>query len=280
MSSEQFSGPWLPWFHGDFTRATLGWTLLERGAYVMLLGASWEIGPLPADKRRLASIIGVQLEELETVWPVVGPKFQVTSRGLVNPRLEVHRQTQAQRSERARQSAQVRWGGRSTTEPNATAGANGHANADANASRSHSKIDAKSMLLRSQNSDLRSQSSELRKSRAGARASRSPPSFHQEVIDAYHELCPKLTPVKTWYGPRQQLLNACIAERMADGKPANTIDYWRGLFEHFVAPSKFLASKSFASLGWLLEPKNFVKLIEGNYLDKAQERLNGERGHG
>jgi uncharacterized protein YdaU (DUF1376 family) len=49
--AELFSGPWLPWFHGDFIRATQGWTVFERGVYFLLLGASWEVGPLPEDPR-------------------------------------------------------------------------------------------------------------------------------------------------------------------------------------------------------------------------------------
>jgi uncharacterized protein YdaU (DUF1376 family) len=108
-ASELFSGPWLPWFHGDFIRATQGWTIVERGVYFLLLGASWEMGPLPNDHRRLAGIVGAQLDEFDEAWKTVRPKFTLTSRGLTNRRLEVHRSKQALRSEKARQSVMNRW---------------------------------------------------------------------------------------------------------------------------------------------------------------------------
>src|SRR5687767_3922263 len=128
--------PWLPWFHRDFLAATQGWTLLERGAYFMLLNAQWEMGPLPSDRRRLARIIGAQVDELEGVWPVVGAKFEATQRGLANSRLEQHRDHQLEKSEKARNSARKRWGNRPALDANA------YPDADANASKTHAKHDA------------------------------------------------------------------------------------------------------------------------------------------
>jgi uncharacterized protein YdaU (DUF1376 family) len=109
-ASRLFKGPWIPWFHGDFIRATQGWTVTERGVYFLLLGASWEMGPLPDDRRRLAGIVGAQLDEFDDAWKMVRPKFELTEQGLVNRRLEIHRENQAIRSAKARQSVMNRWG--------------------------------------------------------------------------------------------------------------------------------------------------------------------------
>jgi uncharacterized protein YdaU (DUF1376 family) len=142
LSDERFfSAQWLPWYHKDFLAATQGWTLLERGTYFMLLGAEWEIGPLPSDPARLSSIIGGTTRELEKVWPVVGPKFVPEADGrLVNKRLEQHRAKQAARSDKARQSALQRWNADVSAIAHKSVSANGHANASANG-------DASAMLL-------------------------------------------------------------------------------------------------------------------------------------
>jgi uncharacterized protein YdaU (DUF1376 family) len=134
VSGEQFSGPWLPWYHGDFLRATQGWTIAERGVYFLLLGASWEMGPLPDDRRRLAGIVGAQLDEFDLAWKVVRRKFELTDKGFTNKRLEMHREKQADRSEKARQSAQNRWGKYANADANADASAyaSGYAREDAN----------------------------------------------------------------------------------------------------------------------------------------------------
>ena len=101
------------------------------------------------------------------------------------------------------------------------------------------------------------------------------PAFHQEVIEAYHELCPALPRVKDWSKPRCQALEARIRERCKAGKPANQITYWREVFTE-VSSSDFLTGRSKpdfrASLEWLLRPANFLKVIEGNYTSR---RTNG-----
>jgi hypothetical protein len=79
MTKPSFSGPWMPWYHGDFLRATQGWNFAERGIYFLLLGASWEMGPLPDDRRRLAGIVGAQLDEFDPVWSSSVPKAKAAS---------------------------------------------------------------------------------------------------------------------------------------------------------------------------------------------------------
>jgi uncharacterized protein YdaU (DUF1376 family) len=274
-----FSGPWLPWFHGDFMKSTQGWTLIERAVYILLLGASWEMGPLPTDKRRLAGIVGAQLDEFEEAWAAVRHKFEPTDAGYVNQRLEIHRAKQADRSEKARQSAESRWG---KGEKNANASANAHANGNASAMlepmlegmRSGCSSELRTHILETQ-------STEPKPSRAKARpGTATPPAFHQKVIEAYHELCPALPQVKVWTDVRRRALDARIAERKAAGKPADTVDYWRGVFT-LVAASDFLcgrASSFRADLPWLLKPENFAKTIEGRYGEvhsKTEARAHG-----
>lgn len=91
--------------------------------------------------------------------------------------------------------------------------------------------------------------------------------FRKAVIAAYHDTLPDLPRVKVWTEKRQQALKARIRERLKDGKPADTLDYWRRLFGQ-VAASDFLTGRKTdfrADLPWLLLPENFAKVIEGRY---------------
>jgi uncharacterized protein YdaU (DUF1376 family) len=104
----------LPWFHGSFLASTQGWTFEERGAYFMLLGAQWETGPLPNEMNRLAGIVGVQPSTMKLLWRTVGQKFKATDAGLINQRLEEHRQRSVALRDAKRRGAAVtnskRWG--------------------------------------------------------------------------------------------------------------------------------------------------------------------------
>jgi uncharacterized protein YdaU (DUF1376 family) len=110
--------PMLPWYHRDFLAATQGWRLAERGAYFLLLGAQWEMGPLPKDVSELALIVGTSANEFRRIWRKVSRKFMATKDGLVNARLELHRQKavglRARHQSGAKQTNQKRWGPQAT----------------------------------------------------------------------------------------------------------------------------------------------------------------------
>lgn len=105
--------PYVPWYHGDFLRSTVSWTFVEQAAYWKLLCAQWEIGPLPDDPNRLATIIGIDAASMANVWPHVSKKFVATAAGLVNERMEAHRQRyleyRTKQSEGGRKGASSRW---------------------------------------------------------------------------------------------------------------------------------------------------------------------------
>jgi hypothetical protein len=57
----------------------------------MLLCAQFEMGPLPNDLGRLASIVGIETSELANLWPLISRKFKVTAAGLVSQRMKEHK---------------------------------------------------------------------------------------------------------------------------------------------------------------------------------------------
>jgi uncharacterized protein YdaU (DUF1376 family) len=84
----------LPLFPRDFIAATLGWTLEQRGLYLMLMFAEWELGSLPPDEETLANVAGASLPDFARPWARVKSKFVPRGDGnLVNERLEAHRGT-------------------------------------------------------------------------------------------------------------------------------------------------------------------------------------------
>jgi uncharacterized protein YdaU (DUF1376 family) len=82
----------LPWFVRDYIAATRHFSLAERGAYCDLLFLSWETGPLPNDPVLLARMISCTPAEFRRVWAAVRLKFRETRDGLINVRLEEHRE--------------------------------------------------------------------------------------------------------------------------------------------------------------------------------------------
>ncbi len=98
----------------------------------------------------------------------------------------------------------------------------------------------------------------------------TPPCPHLKIIDLYHEVLPELTEVRVWEGERERKL----AARWKGDKARQNLDWWRSFFES-VRGMPFLMGertgrdgRAFTcTLEWLVSPKNFAKVIEGNYVD-------------
>lgn len=84
--------PFMPLFFGDLLAATPTWSGEERSLYVILLAYQWSAGPLPLDPKRIAKMCQFETKHFLELWQVVGPKFRVTEAGLINDRLEQHRE--------------------------------------------------------------------------------------------------------------------------------------------------------------------------------------------
>jgi hypothetical protein len=143
--------------------------------------------------------------------------------------------------------------------------------------------DATGSVVQSASTALAKCSSEAEQSRE--EAEKNPPTpqggdsatdLHDQILAAYHELLPDLPAVRDWPERRRRKLDARIAERVKAGKPANKPEYWRALFTQ-VHGSDFLCGRKndwrCPGLEWLLEPKNFTKVIEGAY--RNNEGMNG-----
>lgn len=84
--------PFMPLFFGDLLAATPTWDGEERALYLLLLAYQWSAGPLPADPKKIAKMCQYDQKTFPKLWATVGKKFIETGAGLINERLEGHRQ--------------------------------------------------------------------------------------------------------------------------------------------------------------------------------------------
>lgn len=119
--------PFLPLFFGDLLASTATWEGEERALYVLLLAYQWTAGPLPLEKKRIAKMAQYEMKKFSDLWDVVGRKFIEQDGGLINLRLEEHRQKAKEISDkRARAGAK---GGAKTQANAKQTSNNGQANA-------------------------------------------------------------------------------------------------------------------------------------------------------
>lgn len=89
------SPPAFQFYANDFMDATSSWEANAVGLYVRCLCKQWTHGSIPSDLKVLARMIHCDRSELESCWPVLGPKFIVQPDGtLKNSKLEGVRERQ------------------------------------------------------------------------------------------------------------------------------------------------------------------------------------------
>ena len=90
---------------------------------------------------------------------------------------------------------------------------------------------------------------------------------HEEIIKLYAEHLPMLTQVKVWSDARMKLLKA----RWREDDKRQSLDWWARMFR-YIATSDFLTGKTTdwqADIEWILNAKNFIKILEGKYENKS-----------
>ena len=95
-----------------------------------------------------------------------------------------------------------------------------------------------------------------------AQAAEQPAPVH-EIIALYHKRLPMLGKVETLPPARRATINA----RWASKKDFRSLEFWDKYFAR-VSRSLFLTGQKVdwkASFDWLLGPKNFQKVLDGNY---------------
>lgn len=248
---------------GDYARDTKGLSLLEHGAYRVLLDHVYATEEhLPDDVQALYRIAGAMTPaERKAVDKVAEKFFPVNGDGRRhNKRAEEEISKAKVKSEKARASAERRWGG--------------NAVGDANGMRTHNDGNA------NQKPEPEESKASDASHRKAATASQPPACPHEKLVEAYHELLPTCPRVVEWTPARRAAMAARWREqavRKGEGRGYTTVeaglDFWRR-YLGYVAKSDFLTGRApgragakpfVANLEWLVKPANFAKVVEGNY---------------
>jgi uncharacterized protein YdaU (DUF1376 family) len=117
--------PSFPLYASDFlgSPSVLSMSMTERGVYITLLCAQWELGSLPTAMKPMAALLkGVNEKQLSRMWPTnLAGCFVERGGRLINPRLERERKKQVDYRRRQSDNAEKRWSKERQSGGNATA---------------------------------------------------------------------------------------------------------------------------------------------------------------
>ncbi|MDP2160822.1 MAG: hypothetical protein Q8K02_10090, partial [Flavobacterium sp.] len=86
---------------------------------------------------------------------------------------------------------------------------------------------------------------------------------HRKIIDLYHTVLPELPKIRKWGKTSQKYLQA----RWKESPDYQNLNWWQEFFQN-IRQSKFLMGQKTdfqASLGWIVKPTNFEKIINEQY---------------
>lgn len=149
---------WMPLHIADYRKDTVFLTTLQHGAYMLLLMASWEIGPLDDNETFLSSIAKVDLKTWrKDVWPAIKRFFSKADDGQIfQKRLSAERD-KAERISEIRRKNGREGGSKPKAKGKANASANAKPNAEANAEApSRDSLQSSSLHSEEHKSSLRS----------------------------------------------------------------------------------------------------------------------------
>jgi|GEM_PF-1106234 len=87
---------------------------------------------------------------------------------------------------------------------------------------------------------------------------------HEEIISLYHEVLPELPRVRVWKEASRRNLRA----RWRESSERRSLAWWRWFFRECIRQSDFLMGRKtdfVATLSWMVQPKNFEKILNGQY---------------
>lgn len=102
----------------------------------------------------------------------------------------------------------------------------------------------------------------------GAPKKAVPDCPQQDIIAVYHEVLPELPPVNDWPDSSADSLR----KQWRKAKERQELAWWRTFFE-YVRTCPFLMGEKTdfqASLGWMVKPANFAKIVNGNYEERRR----------
>lgn len=250
-------------FIGDYLKKTAGLSLLEHGAYSLLLDYYYaDEKPIPAETQQVYRLVRALVqEEQKAVDRVLGMYFDLREDGYHNIKADEELGIARKVIDTAKENGKK--GGRPRTDKQTgekPSGIPGGLPAHKPAGEPANNHPPASNHQPSTNTLLR------KVGETGV-----PPCPHLEIIEAYHRLLPmgRRVNAELWNGTRASHLKA----RWRENPKRQTLDFWERFFA-YIAESKFLTGKIppppgrtpfELSLDWIVNPTNFAKIHEGAY---------------
>jgi hypothetical protein len=273
------------------------------GCYVKLMCCAWREGSIPSDIKRIAKLCGEPLHAMELIWEQIQDCFiddlirpgRMIHVGLEQQRVAAKAVSQA-KSKAGSLGAARRWGPKgagsqvmAAVPAAAPPAAPLDVTADkvpeaiANSGQDHDAGPAGDPPDGGPQGDLFDVGDGARSAPIQPlKAEGVPPCPQVQIIELYHQLLPTAPKVLTWGEAREALLRQRWRE-MATTKnaelgngyktQADGLAWWSRYFT-YVSQSLFLTGRAaareggvpfIATLEWLIRPKNFAKVLEGQY---------------
>lgn len=244
---------WMPLHIGAYLGDTMHLRTAEHGAYILLLMHYWRSGPLPDDDRKLSGIARMTATEWEDVSDTIREFFVAEDGRLHQKRADAER-ARAQQISSKRADAARAMHEQKACKPDANAPAN------AEQMHTHAGVEVEVDTV----SDVSLGSNE-NKEIASQQAVVAVIPFNA-IAAVWNEVCgAKCQRVKSMPDHRKRKVSA----RWGD---IGGIDAWRSMCVG-IAGSAFLTGANDrgwrADFDWCLEPKNFTKIDEGKYANRA-----------
>ncbi|MBA3670274.1 MAG: YdaU family protein [Sphingomonas sp.] len=244
---------WMPFYVGDYLSATGRLTTEQHGAYLLILLDCWKNGPPPNDDAVLAALARMSLSAWKKAKPALIGFFDVANGFFVQKRVEKERERAAsvteERSKAGKVGAAKRWQNGSPKNGKAIANAINLPLANGQQNDAPSQSQCSNEHIASSNEDVSVEPT-------------AQPLTKREVIDAWQDrMVPQGFPaIRKMTGLRERQLRA----RLRD----STLDEW---LQAMAALERSAFCRGENDRGWkadfdfLLQPKSFVKLLEGSY---------------
>jgi uncharacterized protein YdaU (DUF1376 family) len=271
--------PYYRFFPADYDRDTKHLSLMQHGAYRLLIDLYMNLGPIGNDMERINRTLHATSREEQAAVEYVLVEFFVLNGGQwTHNRCDKEREHTEGRRHAAQSSAAVRWHAK-----NAPAE---QTECERIADAEQTQCDGNANQNQNQNQNQKSQSLLSPAAPGEASVEQKKPAKtvpdcpYEQVVALYHECLPALPGVVKLSEARKSTIRARWRELSAEnpGSDQGAILTLLRAFFGQVARSDFLMGRKTnftADLFWLLKTENFLKVVEGKYVNKTPERVGG-----
>lgn len=245
---------WMPLYIGDYLADTMHLTTEQHGAYLLLLMAYWKNGgPLPGNDSALASICRLSGDAWSNARAMLVHFFSVDSEsgtwrhGRIDQELGDAAGNKERRVSKAKAAAEARWA------------KDAKRNAPSMPEALPGECPSPSPVLKE---EVPKGTCDQQADLLGGEAKKNVVVIpYEKILDAFREKLPGFPQPRR---PLDEDRRKAIRLIWTRDDRFGSVDFFSRFFG-FVSQSEFLTGWKGCGFDWLLKPKNFRKVLEGNY---------------